>query len=475
MTPSAAPSAVGAPKSRSEAHAQLLEVEARRGLLDYGVDGWSVWPIIRKAVGDRLASNPRSSQKTSRVRPLWGLALRDVAAFLRLPARKLLVKTYTSGLLDRTAEGKLRDIWFDDLILAHPSAQKIEGINNRALIPLRAEALVPVAETTTLLDLTAQILARTIKVDQHVTTLAREMSSLISDEFGLTVPDSVIRSLFATFSWQRRLYTRLLEKARPSTIITVDFGEYGLVAAAKELGIRVLELQHGIADRHHAAYAWGASASESRTRMPIADRMLLFGEYWSQELSQFDFWRDRLDVVGSSRCDRHRAIPRTSGTGPFRLLVTADGIEHNGTIGLLREFLDHSHNLDFELIIKLHPIYTTSDQPIREAFAGDRRVTIRSASEGESTFRLLRVVDLHASISSASHYDALGLGTPTAILGTASYRTVVHLHEQGHASLVFSGQALVDALRSARNSPVPPEVSEFYFRPGAVDNIMAVL
>jgi hypothetical protein len=127
--------------------------------------------------------------------------------------------------------------------------------------------------------------------------------------------------------------------------------------------------------------------------------------------------------------------------------------------------------MDLEVIIKLHPILGESDAPIRTAFAGEARVSTRAATEGDSTFRLLRSVDLHVSISSASHYDALGLRTPTAILKAANYGVVAHLHEMGHASLISDGRELVEALRMARGSPVPDEVSEFYFRSGAVENI----
>jgi hypothetical protein len=387
----------------------------------------------------------------------------------------LLVKTLSSGLLDKTADGRLRDVWFDDLIIAHGDALKIEGINNRALLPERKKALIPSAATTTLLDLASQQLGRRIKRPQEIYAIATELSASISAEFDVAMPVEMMRTVMASFVWQKRLYSAILARVKPKTVMVADFGEYGLVAAAKEHGINVFEVQHGIADRYHAAYAWTQGSAASRPQMPVPDRLLLFGEYWKEELSSGGFWGKSLEVVGSARCDRYREIPRTSGAGRYRLLVTADGIESRETIRMLREFLDAATGTDVEVIVKLHPIFGESDAAIESAFSGEARVSTLRATEGESTFRLLRTVDLHASIASASHYDALGLGTPTVILGAGRYKTVENLHERGHASLVFNGAELVPVLKRARVARVPELVSEFYFRSGAVSNVLALL
>jgi hypothetical protein len=388
---------------------------------------------------------------------------------------ELLVKTLSSGLLDKTADGHLRDVWFDDLIAAHGDALKIEGINSRALLPERTKALIPSVWTTTLLDLTSQQLGRRIKWPREISTIATELSAAISAEFDVAMPVEMMRTVMANFRWQKRLYSTILARVKPKTVMVADFGDYGLVAAAKERGIRVFEVQHGIADRYHAAYAWTQESAVNRPRMPVPDRLLLFGEYWKEELSSTGFWLRSLEVVGSARCDRYREIPRTSGTGRYRILVTADGIESKETIRMLREFLGAARSADVEVIVKLHPIFGESDAAIVTAFSGEGRVSTLRATEGESTFRLLRTVDLHASIASASHYDALGLGTPTVILGGGRYKTVENLHERGHASLVFNGGEMVPVLKRARVSRVPAPVSEFYFRSGAVANVLALL
>jgi hypothetical protein len=287
--------------------------------------------------------------------------------------------------------------------------------------------------------------------------------------------ETTIRNGLANFFWQRRIWGAILKRVKPDTVLVADFGEYGLVAAARERGIRVLEMQHGIVDRYHPAYAWSDYATPYRKRMPVAQRLLVYGDYWKEELSQSEFWRDAVDVVGSSRIDRYRTIPRTSGAGPYRILVTADGIESVDTIRVVRELIQSAQGQELEVIIKLHPVYGALDDEIRSAFASESRVSVRRATEGDSTFRLLRGVDLHASIASASHYDALGLYTPTVIIGAGNFRTILQLHERGHAGLAFTGGELWQALIHARHASVPAKVSDLYFREGATRNILSIL
>ena len=462
--------------NRAEAHARINEVEARRSLFEHTIDGWSVWPIFRKTVADRLSPVfapviPALRRKN----PLWPLALRDAAGILRLRPSAVLIKTYSSGLLDKTESGKLRDIWFDDVVEAHGHAIKIEGINNADFIPLRAKALVPSVMTTAPADVWISRVAGRLNRSREVQKAAAELTALIAEEFDCNLSLREVRAVLANFSWQRRYYSRVLGRVKPRVVLTADFGEYALIAAAKLRGIPVFELQHGITDRYHAAYAWSDSASPYRQRLPVADRMLVFGDYWRNELSYTAFWSGAIDTVGSTRLDRHRLVARTSGKGTLRLLLTVDGFESAETIRLVRELLTATGDTKVEVVIKLHPVYAAFDVEFRNAFAAEPRISVRSASDGDSTFALLRAVDLHASIASASHYDALGLGTPTAILRIQGWKTVAHLAQAGHASLVSTGAELFDALKWARTSPVPSEVGDLYFRRGAVNNVISLL
>jgi len=95
-----------------------------------------------------------------------------------------------------------------------------------------------------------------------------------------------------------------------------------------------------------------------------------------------------------------------------------------------------------------------------------------SADQAPSTFELIAVSYLHASISSSCHYEALGLGVPTIVLPFPTYQGVDHLVKSGHAILVHSPRELLDVVRDGKNRRVPQTVSRYYFEHHALDNIL---
>jgi hypothetical protein len=104
-------------------------------------------------------------------------------------------------------------------------------------------------------------------------------------------------------------------------------------------------------------------------------------------------------------------------------------------------------------------------------FADLREVTTYLSSEGKSTFELLAEADLHASIYSTCHYEALGLGRPTAILPFTNHETVFHLLDTGYAFLVETPQDMLTLLNKSRNMLVPPEVGNYFFTHNTLENL----
>jgi hypothetical protein len=93
------------------------------------------------------------------------------------------------------------------------------------------------------------------------------------------------------------------------------------------------------------------------------------------------------------------------------------------------------------------------------------------ANESPSTFELLRDADLHLSISSTCHYDALGLGVPTVILPFRTHEVVGNLVEAGHAERADSPADLLRIVLGGRGRRVPPEVGGYYYEPGSLENM----
>lgn len=449
----------------------IQQIEAKHDLLQYKVDGWCVWPLLRFAVARALENLPHDKGYETPRKEWLPIVANDVVRLSALRKARYVVLTYSTARTER--EGGLhKDIYFDDLLLDVGDYFKIESVNNIALFPNGKTAIIKSDITTTALRIVARRLARACG-PRYIPSLASKLCRRLRDELELEAfaPQMIAMSLL-DFYWSKKLYALLLRRIRPEYLLVADAGEYRAVAAAKEQGIKVIEFQHGIVNRHHPCYSWSSYALPYKASMPVPDRILLYGAHWQQELSVSGFWTEELCPVGNLKVDRYRKIRTAKDEDVCDIVLTTQGIDTERLIDFVSDFLKRAHGqLAFRLYVRMHPAYDTRKELYDAAFRADEHVHIIAAGEYPSTFELLAQANLHVSIYSACHYDALGLGVPTVILPLAGHENVLHLYAAGHAFLAETPRDLLDIVLRWRDYTVPAEVSEQYFRTGALENI----
>ncbi len=464
--------------SDAEIARRLHEVEAELDLFGPTIDETSAWQLLRAPVARELvrsgATSPGARQSWSRPE-LVRRCLEDWGRYPRLPRARILVKTFVSALAETGEDGRYRDVFFDDILDVVGSHVKLEVPNARPRAGGARAAHLPPSAATVGADFGAHVLSR-LKPSRQSSELAGYFADVIADlgapAFGR---DRVTRRL-DSFRWGKHLYGRILDRVRPRFVVVADTGEFELFAAAKQRGIRCVELQHGIFTRDHPD-ALGVAAAPHRGRVIVPDALLLFGTYWEAELRAGGFYGDELRVAGSPRIDRFRArrggIARDSDR-TCRVLVTSAGVATEELAEFLADTasLARADGFPCRFDLKLHPIYDASFHGAHHAArAGVDDVRLLTAEEGLSTLELLSEADAHVSTSSACHYEALGLGVPTVVLPLPGYEVVMPLVAAGDATLGRSPAELLQALRDVRDAPVPEAVSARYYRPGALARI----
>jgi len=451
--------------------ARLRAVEEARDLLQYQVAGWCAWPIVRFTVFKVRGFGLSDAVRWSRVDRLRD-AVADVLGVFRLRRSDILIKAPITGLLELEGE-TYRNIWFDDVAERLGATTRLDIVDNPAYRTRRAQARHRGAMSTTAIDVATSVLAR-LWAPRGTRAAGAALSKALEDDWGLLqMSAQEVDRRLRHFVWQKRLYTLLFTLLRPKVLLVADFGDYASVAAARERGITVFEIQHGFADRFHSGYSWSAYARRYASRLPVPHRLLLFGQYWANELGVHGFWSHELRVVGSARMDRWRSRRKLDRAGrPPVVLVTTQGIDTSALAEFIRAFVEQRPaGRPVRVIIKLHPTYDPYKDVYTRSFHNRPDVEILLGQEGPSTFELLCDADLHVSISSTCHLDAIGLGVPTAVLPLTSFDFVAPLVDAGDAVLLRDPghlDEIVDALGARR---MASDRAEQYFQPGAVDGI----
>jgi hypothetical protein len=418
-------------------------------------------------------------QSWSRAELVWN-AVADWSRYVRLPRARILVKSFVSGLAEIQEDGRYRDVFFDDVLDVVGSHVKLEIRNAAPRAGGWQAAHLPPRAATVGTDFGAHVLSK-LKPSREASDLAGFFGDAITSELGVNEfgRDRVARRL-DSFRWGKRLYGRVLDRVRPRFALVADTGEYELFAAAKERGVRCLELQHGIFTPDHPD-ALGVTAAAHRRQMIVPDALLLFGSYWEDELRAGGFYGDELRVTGNPRIDRFRArrgaVARPNDR-TCRILVTSGGLANEELARFVAETasLARAEGFDCHFDVKLHPIYDAfSEDTYAAALSGAADARILRGEQQPSTFELLSEADAHVSISSTCHYEALGIGVPTIVLPLTGYETVLPLIEAGHAALAATPGELLRLLRDAKGRQVPEEVSGRYYRPGALETIAGEL
>jgi len=207
--------------------------------------------------------------------------------------------------------------------------------------------------------------------------------------------------------------------------ITSVQGHLGIIAAAKEMHIPIIEYQHGIIDHNHPAYIYNENLKHDN-RILVPNYLFLFGEYWRKILIKNNFWNDeQLHEVGylqASYIEKKKFAPENK-KNEFNVLFTAQDVFHDEAFNYLKDFLSYisikPNNII--LIIKLHPrdpealnIYQKLyDQfPLKCKIISDNKTTI---------YDCFKETKYHLTAYSNSLFEALSIGIPCATIHPLGY------------------------------------------------------
>lgn len=254
----------------------------------------------------------------------------------------------------------------------------------------------------------------------------------------------------------RRIYRALLRKHRIKTVyVVVAYFHQHIVGAARDLGIPVVELQHGAVSPFHLGYSYPG-------RPAVADQpdeLWCFGSYWAETVELPAGMR--TEVIGAPFI-RPLSAEETAAKKPDRVVVASQG-----TIGqqLAKVALDLARRRpELEVVFRLHP----SEHPADYQALASSAVRL-SAGPEESTMSLLTSARYQVGVATTALFEGMVLGCRTAVVQLPGWEYLRPALDRGDAVLVGDGTDLVEKLPSA---PICHD-SSAYYAPDTIDEVLA--
>lgn len=463
-----------APPSEAEVNALVREVEDRLDLFSVVVDGTSLWQLVRFEVSIRCQRGRLVRAPLRRGRLLRGVwnGIRQYA----FPAStcRYLCKTFDSAHRSQ-GEGGVQDIYFDALCRVFPGGAKMSSCDAAGFEEkISAAAIAPVFDDTSVIIASAILGRFWPYVRTH--KAFNQLAEAIATEFDYDdyTADRLAR-LYNVYRWRVTLYRRVLRKFAPKLVFAPDSGQFALMKACDEVEIPFVELQHGVFTAAHPNSLPSTLRGAAGILEPVA--LAAYGDFTRDALAGTLLHADdRIVPVGASVIEHFRQIRDMVFKSAQTIVVTltTQGIATEALCALVQQVLERIP-VDLILNLKLHPAYDLEEAHYREQFKGDRRVRIISGKSMQSVHELIALSDLHLSISSASHYDALGIGTPTGVIKMETHESVEAILFHEGAFLVADASGLVQILSNRQWPTVPEATKNHFFLDGYVANMSRLM
>ena len=223
-------------------------------------------------------------------------------------------------------------------------------------------------------------------------------------------------ALFVFFESYRKWHW-ILSHAKPSRIFFIcHYHNEGLIAVCKDLGIEIIELQHGLISRKDIYYAYPMRFSEYYSRAMFPDKLWVFGKYWKNLFSGYtEEGCAQIVVVGDYRFEQLQA---TSGQKEKAFVLCSQKNLHEPYIKYIQFLKKEVLPLhpEWRLIVKLHPLEREVARYEQEA--GERvEVLPLTAPLVDALNRSL----FQVSIYSTTFFDALAFTLVNYALNDTGY------------------------------------------------------
>ena len=251
----------------------------------------------------------------------------------------------------------------------------------------------------------------------------------------------------AKYKKRKKWYKKLLKSIDPKIIIEECY--YGPIRMeineiAKELGINVIELQHGVMGKYHIAYNF----LEKRRIHTFPDYIFLFSEVW-KKYTRFPIENSKIIVTGFPHLQKKVINKRNNKKigDKYTILVISQPDIGKNLANFIIEFYKNTKNKVFfecNIIYKFHPVEANNwkrEYPQLVKYKNEFKIIVDNTVDIHNLFAMS---DCQVGVYSTALFEGLAYQLDTYILDVEKNKYVEELIEENYAKLVKKPQELME-------------------------------
>ena len=240
---------------------------------------------------------------------------------------------------------------------------------------------------------------------------------------------SLIKRNVGRYKLGNKLYLSLFNKIQPKVIYSVASYSYlgDMICAAKTLGIKTIELQHGVISKYHMGYSF----EKKQELLYYSDVFYSWGNFWNKSVSNtfnevksfgFQYFRDRIKRYNNKVKENKILILSQTALGEKIM---------NETFKLVNELSG------FQILYKLHPeeykIY--KKYPSYSKLASNKNLKF---VEECNLYQIMSESKIQIGVFSTALYEGVGLCCNTFLYNLNGLEYMKDLIDSGHAKVLSS-------------------------------------
>ena len=193
-----------------------------------------------------------------------------------------------------------------------------------------------------------------VEFSQDESELILKVQKELEDAFNVKLNISwMMKTHILNFQYDFKRYVDLFKKRNPKMIfVVVAYENHAIVAAAKHLGIEVIEIQHGTITDYHLGYSYPEKTRLNGDIPYFPDKILSFGDYWMNEDTS-PIHMDNVIPIGFSYFEEQSKDFIGLDSVENQILFISQGVIGKYLSQLAFEFAKTQK--DLKIIYKLHP------------------------------------------------------------------------------------------------------------------------